>query len=252
MDAQHLYQLLVTGMMALAAVTLLALLVFPAPYGRQSKGGLGPSLPSRVGWFLMEAPASMVFGVVFMMGSRATEVVPILLLVMWQSHYAYRAFIYPSTISRASRRLPFLIAGLGFAFNCFNSYLNAIWVGSLGSYSVAWLVDPRFISGTLLFFAGMAINRVSDGVLRRLRRARGEGYAIPEGGLYRWVSCPNYLGEIIMWTGWAVATWSTAGLAFALYTAANLLPRAVAHHRWYRRQFPDYPAGRRALIPGLL
>jgi len=252
MEPRHLYQLLVTGMMALAAVTLLALLVFPAPYGRHSRRNMGPSLPSRLGWILMEAPASMVFAVVFLLGSRGPELVPLVFLVMWQSHYAYRAFIYSLTLSTSSRRLPLLIAGLGFAFNCCNAFLNGIWIGSLGTYSITWLADPRFITGTLMFLAGMFINRVADGVLRRLRSTTGEGYAIPQGSLYRWISCPNYLGEIVMWTGWAVATWSTAGLAFALYTAANLLPRAVAHHRWYRRQFPDYPAHRRALIPGLL
>ena len=78
------------------------------------------------------------------------------------------------------------------------------------------------------------------------------GYKIPRGGLYRWVSCPNYLGELLEWTGFALASWCLPGLAFAVYTAANLVPRAVAHHRWYRERFPDYPAGRRALIPGLL
>jgi len=33
---------------------------------------------------------------------------------------------------------------------------------------------------------------------------------------------------------------------------ANLVPRAMAHHRWYRETFKDYPEGRRALIPYLL
>ena len=49
-----------------------------------------------------------------------------------------------------------------------------------------------------------------------------------------------------------MATWSLAGVAFAVYTVANLAPRAVTHHRWYRQQFPDYPEQRRALIPYLL
>ena len=49
-----------------------------------------------------------------------------------------------------------------------------------------------------------------------------------------------------------LATWSVAGLAFALYTAANLAPRAVANHAWYRERFPDYPARRRALVPYVL
>jgi protein-S-isoprenylcysteine O-methyltransferase Ste14 len=65
------------------------------------------------------------------------------------------------------------------------------------------------------------------------------------------VTCPNYLGEILEWLGFALATWSLAGLAFALYTAANLAPRAFANHRWCREQFPDYPKNRKALFPFL-
>jgi len=84
-----------------------------------------------------------------------------------------------------------------------------------------------------------------------LRRPQESGYKIPYGGLFRWVSCPNYLGEIVIWTGWAVTTWSLPGLAFALWTATNLIPRARANHRWYRNYFPDYPASRKALLPGL-
>ena len=75
---------------------------------------------------------------------------------------------------------------------------------------------------------------------------------MPCGLLFRRVSCPNYLGEMIQWTGWAVATWSLAGLSFAVWTAANLVPRALAHHRWYREQFEEYPARRRAVLPFVL
>ena len=56
-------------------------------------------------------------------------------------------------------------------------------------------------------------------------------------------------GEILEWTGWAVATWSLGGLAFCVFTAANLIPRARSNHRWYRENFSDYPPNRRALIP---
>jgi hypothetical protein len=34
-----------------------------------------------------------------------------------------------------------------------------------------------------------------------------------------------------------------------VWTAANLVPRAVANHRWYREKFSEYPARRKALIP---
>lgn len=77
----------------------------------------------------------------------------------------------------------------------------------------------------------------------------GAGYQLPYGGLYKLVSCPNYLGETIEWTGYAITTGSWAGSAFALYTFANLAPRAQQHHQWYKQRFADYPAGRKAYIP---
>ena len=46
--------------------------------------------------------------------------------------------------------------------------------------------------------------------------------------------------------------WTWAGAAFAFFTTANLLPRALAHHRWYHEKFPDYPRERKAIVPGLL
>jgi protein-S-isoprenylcysteine O-methyltransferase Ste14 len=104
----------------------------------------------------------------------------------------------------------------------------------------------------VVFFLGWTANRHADLVLLRLRDDGESGYRIPHGGLYRLVSCPNYLGEMLQWTGWAIATWSLAGMAFAIFTIANLLPRALSNHRWYRQQFEDYPVERRAIIPYLL
>ena len=88
-------------------------------------------------------------------------------------------------------------------------------------------------------------------MLFKIRKQNTQVYSVPVGGLFHWVSCPNYLGEIALWIGWALATWSLAGLAFAVWTIANLAPRAVAHHKWYRENFDNYPRNRRALIPGI-
>jgi len=98
----------------------------------------------------------------------------------------------------------------------------------------------------------MVINQLSDNILLNLRKTPGNGYKIPYGGLFRWVSCPNFFGEIIEWSGFALMIWSPAGLAFAVWTAANLIPRALDHHKWYRENFPDYPQERKAVFPCLL
>jgi hypothetical protein len=57
---------------------------------------------------------------------------------------------------------------------------------------------------------------------------------------------------MIEWTGWAFATLSWPGAVFALWTAANLVPRALQHHAWYRSTFADYPRPRKAIIPFVL
>jgi steroid 5-alpha reductase family enzyme len=111
------------------------------------------------------------------------------------------------------------------------------------------LTDARLWIGAILFIAGFGVHAHSDKVLRILRRQGKGEYLIPGRGLFRYVSSPNYLGEIMEWTGFAVATWSLAGLAFALFTIANLLPRALSNHRWYKNTFPGYPEDRRILVP---
>ncbi len=244
------YSALVGFEIFLAAVTFVALLVIRAPYGRHTRPGWGPTIARRPAWIAMEVPAVLVFLVIFLRGDNRAELVPLLFLAIWQAHYINRTFVYPFRV-RGNKPIPIVIPLAAFGFNGLNAYLNARWVGDLGVYPTAWLLDARFIGGVALFAGGMALNIQSDGVLMRLRRPGESGYRVPRGGLFRWVSCPNYLGEIVAWIGWAVATWSPAGLAFALYTAANLVPRALAHHRWYLSTFADYPR-RRALVPGLL
>lgn len=234
---------------AAAGVTLLLLLRVVAPYGRHTRPGWGPSLPARWGWVVMELPTVVVFAAVFALGPGA-GVAP-LLLALWMLHYGNRTFIYPLRMRATGKRMPVAIALLGAAFNTLNATANAGWVGHVGHYPAEWLTDPRFLIGAAVFLSGVTINVHSDEVLRRLRAPGEQGYKVPMGGLHRWVASPNYLGEIIAWCGWAVLTWSPAGLAFALYTAANLVPRADANWRWARENLPEYPRGRRRLLPGL-
>jgi steroid 5-alpha reductase family enzyme len=173
--------------------------------------------------------------------------------ILWMVHYIHRDLIFPLRLHGRGKRMPVVIGAFAFMFQLVNCYLNGAHLGRLGrTYDLTWLADPRFLVGIALFFAGMAVNLRADNVLLALRGPGESGYGIPYGGLYRWISCPNYLGEIIQWAGWAVATWSVAGLSFALWTVANLLPRALSHHRWYREKFAEYPGERRAILPGLL
>ena len=74
-----------------------------------------------------------------------------------------------------------------------------------------------------------------------------------QGGLFEYVSGANFFGEIVEWTGFAIASGSLAATAFALFTAINIAPRAYHHHLSYIEKFKEeYPKHRRAVIPFIL
>jgi hypothetical protein len=175
--------------------------------------------------------------------------------VIWQIHYFNRAFIFPFRRRGGAPTMPLLIALSGLSFNLLNTYLNWRYLTHFlpdGAYPGSWLWDARFVLGTLLFQCGLCINQHADWVLIHLRKPGETGYKIPYGGLYRFISCPNYFGELLEWAGWALLTFSWPGLAFLVWTAANLVPRALAHHRDYRARFAHYPRDRHAIFPYLL
>jgi 3-oxo-5-alpha-steroid 4-dehydrogenase 1 len=236
-------------MMATGVLTAIALRFIVAPYGRHARSGWGPSIPSRLGWILMEAPASLAFLGIYLAGDHRTGAAPLVLLALWQLHYIHRAFVFPFRMRVSGKTMPASVTAMAIVFNGWNAYINARWISHLGDYGLAWLVGPRFLAGGALFLVGLAINVWADTVLLRLRRPGETGYRIPRGGLFERVACPNYLGEILEWCGWAIATWSLSGLAFAVYTAANVGPRAGSHLAWYRARFPEYPRERKALLP---
>lgn len=247
-----LFSVLLAFVFVSAPFTFISLFYVTAPYGRYSRKGWGPDMDTRIAWVAMEAPSAIVIVICFLVGPRRFDLVPLLLLGMWELHYIDRSFFYPLRMRAGRRQTPIAMIASGALYNCINGYLNGTSLTSAGPiYDSSWLADPRFLVGAAMFFGGFAINRWADTTLANLRKPGETGYKIPRGGLYQLISCPNYFGEVLEWTGWAIATWSLAGLSFAVFTAANLLPRAVANHRWYQEQFPDYPAQRRAVIPFL-
>jgi 3-oxo-5-alpha-steroid 4-dehydrogenase 1 len=246
------YRIILGALLVLALITFPALFWVSAPYGRYTRRSFGPTLNRTLAWVLMEAPSALGMVVLFWLGDRHRNVVAIAFLLLWSTHYFHRAFVFPFRLRGDSKHATLMTTGLAVVFNLANVYVNGRYLFTLASpYPPAWLWDPRFLIGVTLFAVGFAINFQSDTILIGLRRPGDATYHIPQGGLFRLVSCPNYLGELIEWSGWALATWGAPGLVFAVWTAANLVPRAWSHHRWYHQRFPNYPAERRVLVPFL-
>jgi 3-oxo-5-alpha-steroid 4-dehydrogenase 1 len=205
-----------------------------------------------VAWILMEIPALLLF-VWMVIGARGlNNLVVIAASFFWTTHYVHRSIIFPLRIKTANKKMPVLIMLFAVCFNFVNGLINGYWLGNFASYTNDWFFDFRFILGVILFISGFVINKYHDKILIGLRKSSTNGYQIPYGGLFKFISCPNFFGEIIEWAGFALLTWSLPSLAFLVWTFINLVPRAIDHHKWYKGKFPDYPATRRALIPRIL
>ena len=237
------------GWLIIAVPVAVSLCFINAPYGRYNSGNWGPLVNCRLGWLLMESPSVVIplGAFIYVRGWESSAIT--ILFCVWQIHYVHRAWVYPFRLARTSSPMPIVLTCFGGIFNTINSSLHGVWlIVFRDTVALDWTAYNTVI-GLLLFVIGMIINVDSCSRLICLKKEKPEGYSIPQGGMFSWISCPNYFGEIIQWFGWALLTWSFPGLTFAVWTLANLGPRALAHHRWYSNNFVDYPSKRKALIP---
>lgn len=228
--------------MALMGVfVFIALYFVGAGYGMMYTKKWGFSVANRMGWVLMEAPVFIVMCLLWWNSCRRWDIVPLVFFLLFQAHYFQRSFIFPM-IMRGKNRMPLVIVLMGVVFNVVNAYMQGGWIFYMspeGMYGTDWLYTPQFVVGVVVFTAGMAINLNSDYIIRNLRRPGDTAHYIPKGGMFRYVSSANYLGEFVEWVGFAIMTWSCAGLLFAWWTFANLAPRAWRIHRRYAEEFGE-------------
>lgn len=145
--------------------------------------------------------------------------------------------------------MPLLIAMSAVFFNLMNGFVNGYYIGFVNGKS-GGASSVFVILGILIFFTGFMVNNIADTKLIALRK-KGDGYQIPKGWLFKYVSCPNHFGEIVEWIGFAITARSLPALSFAIWTFCNLSPRASNHHSWYLEYFDDYPKDRKVVIPFL-
>lgn len=235
------YYTVVCVMLALAVVVFIALHRVTAGYGMMYNKKWGPAVGNRLGWVLMEAPVFVAMLLFWLLSPRRGEIAPAVMASLFLLHYFQRSFIFPLLI-KGKGRMPLAIIAMGVIFNLINAYMIGgwiFWVSPDGTYPASWLGSPLFILGTVIFFVGMAININSDHIIRSLRKPGDTRHYIPQGGMYRYVASANYFGELTEWIGYAILTWSLGGLAFAVWTFANLAPRARSIHRRYIAEFGD-------------
>ncbi|MDD2962104.1 MAG: DUF1295 domain-containing protein [Muribaculaceae bacterium] len=227
------------GMIVVAVIVFFALQYVEAGYGMMYNRRWGISINNRIGWILMESPVFFAMIALWWFSDRRHDSLAIIFLLIFELHYFQRSFIFP-LMMRGNNRMPLSIICSGIFFNLLNALMQGGWLFYFAPddmYSTAWLLSPQFISGLLIFACGMIINIHSDSIIRNLRKPGDTRHYIPQGGMFKYVSSANYLGELLEWIGFAILTWSAAGAVFAIWTFANLAPRAKKINCRYEKEF---------------
>ena len=221
-------------------------LIYKAPYGRHTSKKWGISIDNKLGWIIMELPALLLCPAIYFYFKIDFDI-SIMFIYLWIIHYFNRTIIFPFRIKTKGKKMPLAIVLSAFFFNIVNGLINGYFLSNINLNSVSIFL----ITGFLLFVLGLYINISSDNKLINLRKIK-KGYFVPKGGLFKYISCPNFFGEILEWFGFALMTFNIGSLSFFIWTCCNLIPRSLAHHTWYKNKFNGYPKERKAILPFLI
>lgn len=248
-----LFTYLLWVMSFLAIVVFICLYFITAGYGQFRTKRWGYSIDNQVAWFLMEAPVFFVMLIIWCRAGFPFHLPELILLGLFLVHYFQRSFVFPS-LMKGHSRMPLSIMMIGIIFNVINGIMQGgglFWF-PIPDYTqgASYLLRWNAIVGIIVFLFGMIVNWHSDYVIRHLRQPGETRHYLPQAGFYRYVTSANYFGELVEWIGFAIAAANPAAWVFALWTGANLIPRAHAIHRKYHEEFGDEAVGtRRRIIP---
>jgi protein-S-isoprenylcysteine O-methyltransferase Ste14 len=229
-------------------------------YGRL-KGSLFPfEFPPRIAWCLMELPNLIaVFYFTAVEGDGLG-----LGLALFLLHYLNRTIIYPLTL-RTTTKIPVEIVASALCFTSANGYLQGISNAKIqGGQAINWVVRS---AGLILFFAGMLINIKADRLLQASKSKtpqkkdvqpsqgsppKTHNYVVIDQFLFKYISSPNYFGEIIEWLGYFLVCQNAEAFLFFFSTLNILVAAALPRHEWNRKNIEGYPLDRKAIVPFLV
>eukprot|EP00118_Oscarella_pearsei_P028552 m.2465 g.2465 ORF g.2465 m.2465 type:complete len:313 (+) comp8668_c0_seq1:45-983(+) len=227
---------------------------------------LGP----QIGWktvFLIEYTGPLVLYLIFYMrpsfiyGGGASNVpyhtAVHLAAACWSFHYAKRLletlFVHRFSHATMPRGNLFKNCSYYWSFGCYISYYV-----NHPLYTPPTFGSIQMMSFFFLFVIAELGNFSSHWLLKCLRPPGTTERRIPNPDanpltkLFNYVSCPNYTYETIAWIGFTGMTQTAAAALFTFAGFAQMASWALGKHRNYKKEFPDYPRHRKAIVPFLL
>lgn len=222
---------------------------------------LGP----QIGWktvFLLEYAGPLAlyvatyFRPAFMYGSDATKMHQVvhLAVICWIFHYSKRILETLCVHRFSHATMPFR----NLFKNCSYYWLFGLYIGYYVNHPL--YTPPSFgntqIYTALAFFILAELGNLSIHLaLRNLRPSGTTERKIPVATsnpftcLFNLVSCPNYTYEVISWISFSVMTQCLPAGLFTMAGLYQMTVWALGKHKNYKKEFPNYPKGRKSIVP---
>lgn len=269
------------GLFVVITISAFVQMYIKVEYGKLTSKNNQILLSSRFSWIIQELPNLFISGyyIYWYVINSQWNIVNLVILLAFVLHYVHRTLIFPLLIedTYSFTILPVISA---FIFTSINSFIQCRSVLLFSEYSEQYFLNTYFISGLTVFIIGMFINIYHDYsmIFQRKKHIKKmnekeerqednsskfssnnkttnvvDKYILPQGGLFEYVDCPNYLGEFIEWLGFGIMSRTLSGFLFAYTTFAVLFTRALVYNEWYRNKFKEkYPITRKAFIPFII
>lgn len=179
---------------------------------------------------VMTLPVAILLGVLFIYGIRLA----LYLLIRERRSASYKMILYqPDNAKRKPLFAMFMIwisCALLYVgqISSVTFYLYNMKLGGLVNHAWAWV-------GAILASLGVVIEIVADAQKSAAKRVDAGRFV--SHGLYRIVRCPNYFGEVLMWSGsfiicfgacctvgqWVISALGYIGIVYVMFSGARRL-----------------------------
>ncbi len=225
MDELSFYRNLLLICAGLAPLGLLTRLRRSTPGQSRSRTAWGPEMAAAPAWALMVLPAALTFAGCYLDGSRRGESTAQLFLALGLIACLYFGLVHPKWADTTRPPVPLVMVFPALLLNLGLAYLNGRILFTFGpDYPSSWLRTEYFLTGAIFFLLGLVLH------WRASRTMSAASKSAPEArsrlGLVARLFRSTTAGEFLLWTGWALLTWTLAGFTLALWALCR--PRLAA------------------------
>lgn len=205
-------------------------------------------------YLIFYARPSLIYGAAA--GEPRAQVVNIA-AACWSAHYGKRLLetVFVHRFSHAT--MPIM-----------NIFRNSAYYWGFAALVAYFVNHPLYTPaayGSLQIYGGLALFIIAElgnlSVHLAFKNMRPAGSKVrkipfpnsnPFTSLFNFVSCPNYTYEALSWIGFSIMTQCLPAALFTFAGFYQMTVWAIGKHKNYKKEFSNYPRGRKSIVPFII